>query len=178
MGLRKQLSKGYNASIMTASELENTGRLLAFTIEGQRYGLSLSSVERVVHSVEITPLPKAPDIVLGVVNARGRVIPVFNLRRRFRLPEREIALSDHMIIALASGRIVSLAVDRAEGVIEVAGSGPVPSAKILPVMEYVRGVVKLEDGLVFIHDLDTFLSLEEERELDIALKKKDDEERK
>ncbi len=158
--------------------MKNPGRLLVFRIDGQRYALSLSSVKRVVHAVEITPLPKAPDIVMGVINMLGHVIPVFNVRRRFRLPERETALSDHMIIASTSRRTVSLSVERVEGVIESDQRKPVPSADILPEMEYVMGVVRQEDGLVLIHDLDTFLSIDEERKLDAAMKERNDEERK
>ena len=74
-------------------------RLVVFTLDDQRYGLPLSAVERVVPMVDITPLPKAPDIVLGVVDVQGRVIPVVNLRRRLRLPERDIALTDQLVIA-------------------------------------------------------------------------------
>lgn len=149
--------------------MKDHGRLLAFTIEGQRYALSLFSVERVVQAVEITPLPKAPDIVQGVINLHGRVIPVFNVRRRFRLPEKEIAPDDHMIIARTGKRAVSLAAERVEGVIDESCGDPVPSEEILPELEYVQGVVKLEEGLVLIHDLDTFLSLDEERKLDHAI---------
>ncbi len=152
--------------------MKNPGRLLVFTIDGRRYALSLSSVKRVVHTVEITPLPKAPDIVMGIINIMGHVIPVFNVRRRFHLPERQIALGDHMIIAFTSRYTVSLAVEQVEGVMEEYQGKPVPSEEILPAMEYVQGVVKLEDGLVFIHDLNTFLSLEEERALDSALEEK------
>ena len=76
-----------------------TNQIVVFTLRDRRHGLPLSAVERIVRVVEVTSLPKAPDIVLGVVNVQGRVIPVINVRRRFRLPEREIALTDHMLIA-------------------------------------------------------------------------------
>jgi purine-binding chemotaxis protein CheW len=155
--------------------VNNPDELLAFALDGQRYALPLSSVEKVVRSVEITPLPKAPDIVLGVINVQGRVIPVFNVRRRFRLPEREISLEDRMIIAHTARRAVSLAVEQVEGVMERPSREPAPSGEILPAMEYVEGVVTLADGMVFIHNLDTFLSLDEERALDSALEKRNAE---
>src|SRR5258708_24469384 len=73
--------------------------LVVFTLGEQRYGLPLSSVERAVRIVEITPLPNGPDIVLGVINVQGRLIPVVNLRRRFSLPEHEVVLTDQIVVA-------------------------------------------------------------------------------
>jgi purine-binding chemotaxis protein CheW len=70
-----------------------------FTLDAGRYALSLEVVERVVPALELTPLPTAPDIVQGVFNLHGRIVPVMNLRRRFGLPERAIELSDHLIVA-------------------------------------------------------------------------------
>jgi purine-binding chemotaxis protein CheW len=145
------------------------GRVAVFTLGDQRYALPLSAVERVVRVVEVTPLPQAPDIVLGVVNVQGRVIPVVNPRRRFRLPERDIALSDQLVIAHTTRRPVALVVDAVTGVLEYSGREAVGARDIVPGMEYVEGVVKLADGLVLIHDLDRFLSLDEVTALDRAI---------
>ena len=115
--------------------------------------------------VEVTPLPKATEIVLGVVNLQGRIVPTLNIRKRFRLPDQDVKLSDRLIIANTSRRTVALVVDSVNGVVERPTSEVVAAAKVLSNMEYVEGVAKLEDGIVFIHDLDRFLSLEEENEL-------------
>jgi purine-binding chemotaxis protein CheW len=144
-------------------------RVAVFTLGDQRYALPLSTVERVVRVVEVTPLPQAPDIVLGVVNVQGRVIPVVNPRRRFRLPERDIALTDQLVIAHTTRRPVALVVDAVTGVLEYSGREAVGARDIVPGMEYVEGVVKLADGLVLIHDLDRFLSLDEVTALDRAI---------
>jgi purine-binding chemotaxis protein CheW len=146
-----------------------SNQLVIFTLNDRRYGLPLSAVERIVRVVDVTSLPTAPDIVLGVVNVQGRVIPVINVRQRFRLPEREIALSDQMVIARSARRPVALVVDSVTGVLEYSEQEAVSAQEVLPDLQYVQGVVKLEDGLIFIHDLDTFLSLEEEADLDRAL---------
>lgn len=122
-----------------------------------------------MRAVDATPLPKAPDIVLGVVNVQGRVLPVINVRRRFRLPEREIALTDQMVLARAARRPVALMVDSVTGVLEYSEHEAVGAHDVLPDLQYIQGVVKLDDGLILIHDLDTFLSLEEEADLDRAL---------
>ena len=145
------------------------GRVAVFTLGDQRYALPLSAVERVVRVVEVTPLPQAPDIVLGVVNVQGRIIPVVNPRRRFRLPERDIALSDQLVIAHTTRRPVALVVDAVTGVLEYSGREAVGARDIVPGMEYVEGVVKMADGLVLIHDLDRFLSLDEVTALDRAI---------
>jgi len=145
-----------------------------FALDEQRYALTLCSVERVVRVVDVTPLPKAPGIVLGVVNAGGDIVPVFDLRQRFRLPQREIILSDQLIIARTSQQRVALIVDSASDVVDVPAEKIITAGNILPEMEYVKGVVKLQDGLVLIHDLDEFLSSEEEKNLDEALKEFDE----
>jgi purine-binding chemotaxis protein CheW len=144
-------------------------RLIVFTLDEQRYALHLEAVERIVRLAEVTPLPKAPEIVLGVVNVQGRVLPVINIRRRFRLPEREEDLRDQLILARTSRRPVALVVDAVGGVVERTAKQATPAESIVSGTEYVEGVVKLADGLVLIHNLETFLSLEEETKLGKAL---------
>ena len=144
-------------------------QIIIFTLDDQRYGLPLSAVERVVRMVDITPLPKAPDNVLGIINVQGRVIPVINMRRRFRLPEWELALTDQLVIAHTARRPVALVADAVTDVHEYAEQEAVAAQDILPNVEYIAGVVKLENGLILIHDLDKFLSLEEDAQLDRAL---------
>ncbi len=146
--------------------MKKANPIVAFTLEGQRYALDLSAVERVERIVEITPLPKAPEIILGVVNVRGDVVPVVNIRKRFRLPEREISLSDQLIIANTSARTVALVVDEVIDVIAVSGSAVIDGGEILPGMDYVEGFMKLSGGMVLIHDLEKFLSLKEAKALE------------
>lgn len=144
--------------------------LLVFSLEGQNYALHLGVVEHAERSVEITPLPKAPDIVMGVVNVHGEMIPVMNIRKRFRLPERDLRLRDHLILARTRARTVGLVVDTVEEVEEQPQASVTAAQRIAPGLEYVEGVLRLDDGIVLIHDLEKFLSLEEERHLQMALK--------
>jgi len=144
--------------------------LFVFTLEEQRYALSLDSVEKVVRLVEFTSLPKAPEIVLGVINVQGRIIPVMNIRKRFGLPEREPSLSDQLVLARTSRRSVAFVAEGADGIIEKDEADIIGREEIIPGIEHVEGVVKLEGGMVFIHDLDRFLSVEEEDALDSAMK--------
>lgn len=144
-------------------------QLVVFTLDDRRYGLPLSAVERAVRMVGVTPLPRAPQIVLGIVNVQGRVMPVVDPRRRFRLPARDFTLIDQLLIARTARRPVALAADAVTGVLEYSAQEAAGALDIVPGIEYVEGVVKLPDGLVLIHDLDKFLSLEEETALDRAI---------
>jgi purine-binding chemotaxis protein CheW len=146
------------------------GPALLFSLDDQRYGLPLHAVDRVVHMVKVTALPRAPAIVLGVINVQGRVLPVLDLRRRFRRPVRDVALTDQLIIARTASRSVALTVDAVSGVFEYCARQAVAAHDIVPGVAYAEGVVKLEDGLVLIHDLDSFLSLDEAGILDAALR--------
>jgi purine-binding chemotaxis protein CheW len=166
---RIRVLKMANATVPSGVEDAPLLRIVSFTLEASRYALPLDAVERVVPVVEFTPLPKAPEIVLGIVNLEGRIIPVVNVRRRFGHPDREVQLSDQLIVACTSRRAVALLVDRVDGLRERAEHEIIPAPDVLPGLEYVRGVAKLANGLVLIHDLDTFLSLEEEQRLDEAL---------
>ena len=156
--------------------------ILIFTLSQQLCALPLSVIERIVRVVEIHPLPKAPEVVLGLINVHGRAIPVLDVRKLFRLPSPEMALSDQIIIAHTSGRIVGLLVDNTEGVHEYREEDVVTSEELFPGIEYLEGVVKLKagvreksqtfwssGGIVYIYDLDRFLSLEEKAVIDRLL---------
>lgn len=146
-----------------------SARLVVFELDGGRYGLPLELVERVIRVVEITPLPKAPDVVLGVINVQGRLLPVASTRKRFGLSEREPGLSDQLIIARTPARSVALLVDEVTGVLEYSEGESLPAEAIVRGTDYVAGIVRQSDGMVLIHDLGRFLSLDEERHLDEAM---------
>ncbi|MCK9392243.1 MAG: chemotaxis protein CheW [Syntrophales bacterium] len=153
-------------------------RLVNFNLDDQKYALFLSAVMRIIRVVEVTSLPKAPEIVLGVINMHGLIIPVFDIRKRFQLPQREIQLDDQLIIAQTSTRTVALLVDSVDDVIEISGEKIVASENILPGLDYIEGVAKTEDGMVLIHDLEQFLSLQEEKALNEAMEELNQNERK
>ncbi|WP_114970781.1 chemotaxis protein CheW [Rhodoferax ferrireducens] len=136
--------------------------IVIFALDQERYALPLERVERAVRIVEVTPLPKTPAIVCGIVNVRGRLVPVINLRRRFGLPERNTQLGDQLLIARSATRTLAMIVDAVSGVAEC-------NAQAVPGSDYVQGIAKLADGMVLIHDLDSFLSLDEAQSLDQAL---------
>ncbi len=146
-----------------------TAQWVVFCVDRGRYALPLASVDRIVRAVHVTALPRAPDIVLGAIDVQGRVLPVFNIRRRFGLPERAVDPADHFLIAHTARRTVVLVIDSAQGVFEYAASAVTQAASIAGDLEHVRGVIQLEDGLVLIHDLEHFLSRHEAQVLDAAM---------
>ena len=147
-------------------------QLVVFTLDSLRFALPLSAVERAIHIIEIIPLPKAPDIVIGVINRHGQIIPVVNIRKRFNLPEKEVNLNDRIVIAHSKKRLLGILVDNVAGVFEFPEHKIITADKIVSGIEYVEGVAKLEDGIILIHDIDKFLSLEEEKALTDAVNKK------
>ena len=142
---------------------------LIFTLEGHHYTLPLSHIDRIVPAVHVTPLPKAPEVILGVINVRGQIIPVINLRKRFHLPEREVEPSDQFIVAHTARRMVALSVDAVIEVSNLSGQIVTSGRDIVPNVEYLAGIAKQEDGVLLIHDLDACLSFDEEKALDSAL---------
>jgi purine-binding chemotaxis protein CheW len=141
-------------------------QLVAFTIGEQQYALALTAVQRVVRMVEVTPLPSAPEVVLGVIDLQGNIIPVMSMRKRFGMTEPETSLSDQLIVAEASARNVALVVNSVIGVVERMAEEVTEAEKIMHGAHYVEGITRLEGGILFIHDLDRFLSKTEERQLD------------
>lgn len=143
--------------------------VVVFTLDGQRYALPLANVKRSIRVVAITPLPKAPSIVLGVIDLGGVILPVIDIRKRFGHPSRDIRLSDHLIVATTRKRTLALLVDETKGVVEISPESYESTDKILSGLKLVDGTVSLMDGLVLIHDLESLLSLDEETAIDRVL---------
>jgi purine-binding chemotaxis protein CheW len=139
--------------------------VVVFEVAAQRFGLQLDRVEQAVRIVEITPLPRAPAVVAGVVNVRGRVVPVIDMRRRFQLAQRASRLSDQLLVVDTPLRRLALWVDTVSGVENYRAQDFVAAAAVVPGMESLRGIARLADGLVLIQDLEQLLTLAEEHAL-------------
>jgi purine-binding chemotaxis protein CheW len=144
-------------------------QLVVFTLDSQRFALHLSAVIRVLPAMEITSLPKAPAIVSGLINLKGMLFPVFNIRRRLDFPERELELNDRFIVAETGGKSVVLIVDDVLGVFNYSEARIESQRDEMTKNGYVSGIVKLDDGLIYIHDIESFLSPSEEAHLREAL---------
>ena len=143
--------------------------ILVFEVAGQRLGIRADTVREIVRAVTITPLPNAPAIVEGVINVRGTVVVVLDLRGRFGWPPRPLDPSNHFVLARAAHREVALRVDRATDLVTCDPAAVDRAEDVLVRSRYVAGVAKLADGLVLIHDLATFLSASEAAEVDVAI---------
>ena len=143
--------------------------LVVFQIGEQEFAVRVTAIERVVRAVEVAPLPEAPRGVRGVINLQGRVVPVFDLWARFGQPAREVRASDYLMIAHTHWRTVALLVDAVSGVVPRCEAEITPAAEILPDIECVSGVMKLDGGLVLVHDIERFLSIEDHAALQLAL---------
>lgn len=154
---------------MVHSSDDDMEEYVVICLDELRVALRLSVVERVIRVVYVSPLPEAPEIVAGVINVQGRVIPVIDMRQRFRLENRRMVLTDRIVIAHTDRRPVALVADAVRGVFEYSEPDIIDADDILPGLEYVDGVAKLEEGLILIHDLNRFLSLDEESALECAM---------
>ncbi len=154
----------------TLSSATPAGEIAVVILEvaSRRFGLPAEDVVRVLRVVAITPLPRAPEIVVGVVDLAGEILPVVDLRRRLGLETRPVRLSDVLVAARTGRRTVALLVDAAPDVVTTpppaTGDGPA-----LPGDGLIAGAVTLPDGLVLVQDLGLLLSLDDEAALDTAL---------
>ncbi len=143
--------------------------ILLFEIDDRRFALPTRSVREVVRAVAVRPLPRAPHVVEGLIDVRGEVVPLFDLRRRFGLPARELSPGEHFILGATAARPVAVRVDRTLAVATVPAASVHDPRGVVPDVAPYLGAITMPDGLVLIHDLDTFLSAAEAATLDAAL---------
>jgi len=175
-----QVSKeGVVASTMSSPSAPDSEEVatLVFEVAGQRFGLPVEHVVQIFEMVAITPLPKAPEIVAGVINFHGRVIPVVDVRKRLNLPAKAYSLRTPIVVSRIRDQVAGLIVDSVSGVAElpsteIAEPGEIFTPETRPALPLLHGVAQLETGLLLILDLATFLSREEEEALNQAMSKK------
>jgi purine-binding chemotaxis protein CheW len=151
------------------------GQIVVFTLDKQFYALYLHVVLKVIHIIEIRRLPEAPEIISGIINIKGRIIPVADMRKRLGLPAREIDLEDKIIIANTGKREIAINVDSVTGIRDIEPLQLAFGKETKKFAEHISGVVKMDDDLVLIYDLDHFLNLDEETELEKSLNKNSNE---
>jgi len=143
--------------------VEATEHLVTFLLGSEEYGLDVRLVQEIIRLTEITPVPRAPDFVKGVINLRGRIIPVVDLRRKLALGEVDAsARTTRVVVARLRDRLVGLLVDGASQVLKVPVSliEPAPEEILEVDADYIRGVAKLANRLVILMDLARVLALE------------------
>lgn len=161
-------------SAMTASTRQpgsddSAVQLLCVTVAGQRCALPAEVVVALHAAVQLTPLPGAPDVVAGLVNRYGRMLPVLDLRRRLGLASRPVQVDDRLVVLRMPGREVALLVDAAVDMLEIPTQSVDTAAVTASPAMLSRGVAVLPDGLLVILDVTAFLSPVESSALDEAL---------
>jgi len=142
-------------------------QLVTFSIGDEEFGVDILKVQEIIRMMEITKVPRAPDFVEGVINLRGKVIPIIDLRKRFRLVSRGHDKHTRIIVIEINKMIVGFVVDSVSEVLRIPASTVEPPPPVVSGMEseYISGVGKLEDRLLILLDLDRLLSHEERETL-------------
>jgi purine-binding chemotaxis protein CheW len=142
-------------------------QLVTFSIGEVEFGVEILKVQEIIRMLEITRVPKAPDFVEGVINLRGKVIPVIDLRLRFGLKAKEHDKKTRIIVIEINQMIVGFVVDSVSEVLRIPAGTIEPPPPVISGLdsEYISGVGKLDDRLLIMLDLNRLLSKEEKSAL-------------
>jgi len=140
-------------------------QLVSFKIGDEEFGVDILKVQEINRMLEVTQVPNAPEFVDGVINLRGKVIPIIALRRRFGMERKAHDKNTRIVVVELNGKIVGLVVDAVNEVLRIPKSVTEPPPPIVAGIgaEYIRAVGKLDDRLLILLELEGLLS-ERERE--------------
>jgi purine-binding chemotaxis protein CheW len=143
-------------------EVETTEDVACFFLDREEYGVDVRQVQEIRRVAEITAVPRAPASVRGVINLRGRVLPVIDLKRKLGRGEVEGGSRARIVVVRTKERLVGLLVDGATRVLKVRASSvePAPAEVADQAADYIRGVAKLDDRLVILVDIERLLAHE------------------
>lgn len=135
-------------------------QLVTFHIGDEEFGVEILKVQEIIRMMGITRVPKAPAFVEGVINLRGKVIPIIDLRKRFGMATQDHDKHTRIIVIEISNVIVGFVVDSVSEVLRIPSSTVEPPPAIISGIEseYISGVGKLSDRLLILLDLDRLLS--------------------
>ena len=136
-------------------------QLVTFNIADEEFGVDILSVQEIIRLMQITNVPRAPVYIEGVINLRGKVIPVIDMRKRFKLPSIDRDSHTRIIVMeFGAAKIVGFLVDAVSEVLRI----PASTVEVAPAVvsgvgsEYIKGVGKLDDRLLILLDLDRLLA--------------------
>ncbi|MDA0781033.1 MAG: chemotaxis protein CheW [Rickettsiales bacterium] len=154
-GKSQELSQNDVRNII--QEHQDIAQFLTFKVDNELYGVDLLSIREIKGWTETTRLPNSPPFMKGVINLRGAVIPIFDLKGRFDMGETK-ATEKHVVIIIAVGqRLIGILVDAVSDIIEVAQN----DIKQAPQMEmkvddkFVKGLISLDDKMVVVLDINS-----------------------
>ncbi|MCX8026668.1 MAG: chemotaxis protein CheW [Thermodesulfovibrionales bacterium] len=136
--------------------------LLVYRIDEIRYAIPIHLVKKVIRMVEITPIPQASDKIMGIINYYGEVVPIINMRIVLNLKQRDIDISDQILIVRTEERTIGLWIDEVINIEQYPIDDIVNTSKTLKsdehVLDALKGCIRLDDGLIVIHSVETFIS--------------------
>lgn len=135
-------------------------QIVSFSLGEESYGLNIMKVQEIILIGQITQMPQAPDYVRGLINLRGHVIPIIDLRRRFGMPDVEKTESQRIVVVNVNERTMGLVVDAVDQVLRVRTEDvePAPSGVTRGQRDFIAGLVKLEDRIVILLDVERLLA--------------------
>lgn len=148
-------------------------QLVSFVCADEEFAVPILSVQEINRMMQITRVPQSPPFVEGVINLRGKIIPVIDLRKRFGLAALENTDDARIIVVEVNDRVIGFEVDQVNEVLRINADivEPPPSMVCGLDSDYVQGVGKLDDRLLILLDLERLFSDEEMRDVDAATRK-------
>jgi len=159
---RIKLDEGLAGSVVPQGAAQGHGDLLqlvSFHVGSEEFGLDILRVQEIIRVQQLTRVPNSPGFVEGVINLRGKVIPVISLRKIFGLPSAEHDKQTRIVVIEVSRTVVGFLVDSVSEVLRVPADTVEPPPRLGKVKrEYVSGVGKLEDRLLILLDVDRLMT--------------------
>lgn len=145
------------------TQKEDLRQFVSFIVGGEEFGVNILTVQEIIRPVDITRVPHAPDFVEGVINLRGRILPVIDLRTRFGFPERDRGEDTRIIVVEIGAQTIGFMTDAVQEVlrVDVTAIEPAPELAVGIDAGYLRGVAKLDERLLILLDLENLLSTKE-----------------
>lgn len=142
---------------------EEMFQLVSFTLGAEEFGVDILRVQEINRMVTVTSVPNSPSFVDGVINLRGKVIPIIDLRTRFGMPRKEHDKNTRIVVIELKNNIVGFVVDAVSEVLRIPRSVCEPPPAIVSGIhaDYITAVGKLEDRLLILLDLEKVFSVEE-----------------
>lgn len=142
-------------------------QLVTFRLGGEEFGVDILKVQEINRSMEITKVPRAPEFVEGVINLRGRVIPIIDLRKRFRKSFKSHDQNTRIIVFEIRSMIVGFVVDSVSEVLRIKADTVEQAPPVVAGVEseYIKGIGKLDNRLLILLDLNKIISSDEEDQL-------------
>ena len=148
----------------------NGGKFLTFFLAEEEYGLEILKVQEIIGMLAVTPVPRTPEYIRGVINLRGKVIPVMDLRVRFAMPPKAQTEETCIIVVETRGVRMGIVVDKVSEVLDIATEAieepPVFGASVRT--EYLLGIGKAQGGVKLLLDIDEVLASNELAQLQQA----------